>query len=99
MISSKNLSEVEIEIEDQKQETSRENESVVNQSKRQDQLEEIKSSIESEYGSSMESTELFEDPLFEDKRYLVTMIYTSFTQLGQPVTTTKEFYRIGNKLG
>lgn len=42
---------------------------------------------------------MMDDPLIEEKRYLVTMIYTSFTQLNQAVTTTKEFYRIGNKLG
>lgn len=37
--------------------------------------------------------------MIENKRYLVTLIYTSFTQLNQDVATTKEFYRIGNKLG
>lgn len=42
---------------------------------------------------------MMDDPLIEEKRYLVTMIYTSFTELNQTVTTTKEFYRIGNKLG
>ena len=40
-----------------------------------------------------------DDPLLEEKRYLVTMIYTNFTQLNKAVTTTKEFYRIGNILG
>jgi len=39
------------------------------------------------------------DPLLEDKQYLVTMIVTHFQEMGQPLSTTHEFYRIGTKLG
>ena len=60
-------------------------------------LSSAKQTEESSYGSQMLS--VMDDPLIEEKRYLVTMIYTSFTQLNQAVTTSKEFYRIGNKLG
>lgn len=61
-------------------------------------LEEIKQTEdESSYYTQQDS--MMDDPLIEEKRYLVTMIYTSFTELNQTVTTTKEFFRIGNKLG
>ena len=50
------------------------------------------------YESEIEITEMF-DPLLEDKQYLVTMIVTHFQEMGQPIATTPEFYRIGNKLG
>lgn len=50
------------------------------------------------YDSELQETEVF-DPLLEDKQYLVTMIVTHFQEMGQPIATTHEFYRIGNQLG
>ena len=50
------------------------------------------------YDSELQTTEVF-DPLLEDKQYLVTMIVTHFQEMGQPIATTPEFYRIGNQLG
>ena len=35
----------------------------------------------------------------EDKQYIVTMIVNQFQELRQPVATTQDFYRLGNKLG
>ena len=37
--------------------------------------------------------------MLEDKQYIVTMIVNQFNELGQPVVTTPDFYRLGNKLG
>ena len=42
-------------------------------------LSEVKKTEESSYSSQVLS--VLDDPLIEEKRYLVTMIYTSFTQL------------------
>ena len=53
---------------------------------------------EDSYESELEMTEQ-DDPLLEDKQYLVTNIVTHFQERGQPMPTTHEFYRIGNKLG
>ena len=52
-----------------------------------------------EYYSSQVGTTERTDPLLEDKQYIVTMIVNQFNELGQPVVTTPDFYRIGNKLG
>lgn len=60
-------------------------------------LSTVKQTEESSVSSQIQS--VIDDPLIEEKRYLVTMIYTSFSQLNQPVNTSKDFYRIGNKLG
>ena len=58
----------------------------------------IETSSAEYYSSQVDTTERT-DPLLEDKQYIVTMIVNQFNELGQPVVTTPDFYRVGNKLG